>query len=301
MKKFSLSWVLLSAFLLVAVGSCQTTKSGTASKMLKFGFEKGKGYDYEMIINTDQQVEGQTIPLDMTSYYSMDVTEDDGDTKTIATTFERFKTSTSIMGFNLEIDTDKPLPDLGMSEVKDALKMVNGLLGAVKGRKFSMRVNSEGKVTEVFGFKEMATAIADSFHLSEKDRTQMITVFNEQFSDDKVKSQFERFLYIFPNKEVKVGDSWQKTSSGAGPMPGAYNSTYAVKEIEGDMVTLEEKTKISSNKADLKVEGEIEGELVVDSKTGLVVNADQDMSMTTTHEGKTVVMKGKTKVKGKAR
>ena len=51
--------------------------------MLKFNFEKGKGYDYEMIINMDQEIMGQTMKMDMTTYYSMDVSEDDGSIKTI--------------------------------------------------------------------------------------------------------------------------------------------------------------------------------------------------------------------------
>ena len=35
-----------------------------------------------------------------------------------------------------------------------------------------------------------------------------------------MKGQFERFWYIFPNKEVKVGDSWKKILEVAGTMAG---------------------------------------------------------------------------------
>ena len=47
--------------------------------------------------------------------------------------------------------------------------------------------------------------------------------------------------------------------------------------------------------------GEITGTIIVDSKTGLVVNADQDINLSSTAEGKTMKIKGKTKLKGKAR
>ena len=64
-----------------------------------------------------------------------------------------------------------------------------------------------------------------------------------------MQSQLDRFWYIFPNKEVKVGDSWVKNSDLSGQMPGKYNSTYTVSEIEGDLVTLDEDTKVSIEEA----------------------------------------------------
>ena len=182
------------------------------------------------------------------------------------------------------------------------MRMLNSLMGAIKGRKFSMKVNAEGKVLEVTGFKEMATSIADSMGLGEKEREQMLAKFNEQFNDKTVSDQFERVLYIFPNKEVKVGDSWQKTTTPGGAIGGKYVSNYTVKEIEGDMVTLEEKSKIDGGSPEMSMQGDITGELVVDSKTGLVVNADQQMTITTKgNDGKAMTIKGKTKIKGKAR
>ena len=297
--------LLAAAVILIVVAgfqSCQSAKSATATKMLKFNFEKGKGYDYEMIINMDQNIMGQAMQMDMSTYYSMDVLEDNGSTKTINSTFDRFKMNMAVGGMNIEVDSDKPMPEMGDKDEKDnPMKMLNGLLGAVKGKKFSMKVNAEGKVMEVTGFEDMAQSIADSMHLDEKKKQEMMTKFSQQFNEQSIKDQFERVLYIFPNKEVKVGDSWQKTTAPGGMMGGKYNSTYTVKEIEGDMVTLEEKSTIDGTSDKMKMSGDITGTLVVDSKTGLVVNADQEMVLTTNTAGTEIKIKGKTKIKGKAR
>lgn len=303
MKKVSVLLAVIGVFVVVGfLPSCQSTKSATSSKMLKFNFEKGRGYDYEMIMNMDQEVMGQPIKMDMTTYYSMDVMADDGNMKTITTTFDRFKMNMGVAGMNIDIDSDKPMPNLGLGDgEEDPMKMLNGVLGAIKGRKFSMKVNAEGKVEEVTGFKDMAQSITDSLNLDEKKRSDMMQKFNEQFNESNIKSQFERVLYIFPNKEVKVGDSWQKNTTPGGQMGGKYNSTYTVKEIEGDMVTLEEKSEVDGLSDEMKMSGEITGILVVDSKSGLVVTADQEMSMKTTANGMDIHIKGKTKIKGKAR
>lgn len=301
MKKiFVIVTFIISLAAVMGIQSCQSTKSATSSKMMKFNFEKGRGYDYEMIMNMDQEVMGAKQQIDMSTYYSMLVTEDDGALKTIKTTFDRFKMNMGVMGMQIEVDTEKPFVATGDSE-ENPLAMVNRLLGAIKGQQFVMKVDAEGKVQDVQGFQEMGMKIADSLGLDEAKKKEMLQSFSQQFNEKNIKEQFERVLYIFPNKEVKVGDSWQKTTTTSGPMGGKYSSTYTVKEIEGDMVTLEEKTKIESDNEQLKLSGEQTGELVVDSRTGLVVSADMDMNMETTSSGTKVNMKGKTKIKGQAR
>ncbi len=159
------------------------------------------------------------------------------------------------------------------------------------------------KWKKITGFKEMAQSIVDSMGVDEKMKEQMQQQFSKQFNENSMKDQFERVLYIFPNKEVKVGDSWQKTTTPGGAMGGKYTSTYTVSEIEGDMVTLEEKSKIEIDGASaaMNMKGDITGTLIIDSKSGLVVSADQDMDLKITTEGKEMKMKGKTKIKGKAR
>ncbi len=277
--------------------------------MLKFNFEKGKGYDYEMIMNMDQEVMGQTVKMDMSAYYSMNVLEDNGNEKTISITYDRFKIGMNMAGMNMDVDTDKPLPESGADDnKKDPMKMVNRLFGAIKGQQFTMKVNAEGKVMEITGVKEMANSIFDSMGLNEGDdaemKQKMTEAFGKQFNDADIKSQFERVLYIFPNKEVKVGDSWKKTTRGVAQMPGTYNSTYTVKEIEGDMVTLDEKSTITSamEEKDVKMEmdGTVEGTMVVDSRSGLVVNADQKVKIKAKAQGMSFEIKAVSKVKGKA-
>jgi hypothetical protein len=190
---------------------------------------------------------------------------------------------------------------VGHIDSTNPLGMINHLFSAIKGQQFTMKVNAEGKVTEVTGFTNMAQAIADSMGLGEKEKAGMMQKFSKQFNEESTKEQFERFLYIFPNKEVKVGDSWQKTTTPRGPMGGKYNSVYTVSEIEGDMVTLEEKTRITAVNEQEKMSGDVTGTLIVDSKTGLVVNADQKMNITSYSEGSKVEIKAVSKIKGKAR
>lgn len=306
MKKFTVLLLVVAMLAgMVGLQSCQTSKSATASKMLKFNFEKGKGYDYEMIMNMDQEIMGQKMKMDMNIYYSLNVTESDGDTKTITSTYDRFKMSMAMGNMmNLDVDTDNPMPtSAGTDPDKDPLKLVNRMFSAIKGKQFVLKVNGEGKVLEVTGMRELAQSIMDSMGSMGDDpemKAKMKQSFDKQFNEADIKSQFERVLYIFPNKEVKVGDTWEKSTSMGAQTPANYKSTYTVKDIEGDMVTLDEKSTIVGNNEGVDMDGKVKGTLVVDSRSGLVVSADQDMDITTKTEGQTFTIKAKTKVKGKA-
>lgn len=293
---------LAAAFLIctamISLQSCQSTKSATATKMLKFNFETGKGYDYEMTMSMDQDIMGQPMKMNMASYYSMDVTADNGASKTITSYIDRIKMNMNMAGMDFTVDSENKTA----ADDKNPMAMMNKIFGAVTGRRFVMKVNAEGKVEEVTGVNVMAGAMADSMGLEGNDRKEMMEKFSQSFNEKQMKGQFERFLYIFPNKEVKVGDTWDRSSEVSGQMAGKYKSTYTVKEIEGDMVTLEEKTKIEGemDQAD-NLNGKVSGVLVVDSKSGLVVNADQDIVMNLEKSGQKITINAKSKIKGKAR
>jgi hypothetical protein len=250
----------------------------------------------------DQEIGGHKSQVYVTSYYSMDVTDDDGSSKTLTTTYERLKMNMNVMGFNIEVDTDKPLPDFNTGDEKEkGMKMLSAVMSAIRGQKFLMKVNNEGKILEVSGFNNIAKALADSMDLEPAAREEMIKGFSKQFNDQNVRDQFERMLYIFPNKEVKVGDTWQKTSTPAGPMSGTYNSTYTVTEIEGDMVTVEEKSDITSKTEGMDLKGAGTGTMVIDSRSGLIVSGDQEFNITAGTGGMNMAMKTKSRIKGKAR
>ncbi|MCX6318800.1 MAG: DUF6263 family protein [Bacteroidetes bacterium] len=298
-KMMLLATGFLTILMITGLQSCQSTKSATATKMLRFNFENGKGYDYEMSMNMDQEIMGQPMKMEMTNYYSMDVQGDEGTSKLVTTQFDRMKMKMNVAGIDMDVDSDKK----GVSAEKDPMSIMNRVFGAITGRRFTMKVNAEGKVEEVRGLKEMATAMVDSLGLEGADRDEVMETFNKSFNEKDMKGQFERVLYIFPNKVVKVGDTWDRNTDMAGQMAGTYKSTFTVKEIEGDMVTLEEKTKIegSGSKEIDEMSGNVSGILVVDSRSGLVVNADQDITMRIEKNGQKMTINAKNKVKGKAR
>lgn len=290
------SLLSVSAFL----PSCQSTKSASATKLLRFNLENGKGYDYEVNTTIDQDILGQPMKAEMSFYYAMDVTGDDGNIKTINTRFDRIKMDMSVAGIKMDVDTRKN----GDTSTKNPTAQLTRVFRCVTGRSLTMNVDAEGNVLSVKGAEEMAKAIADSLVLDGEDRKEMMERVDNNFGERMMKGQYARFFYIFPNKQVKVGDSWERSTEVGGQLGGEYHSTYKVTAIEGDMVTLDEVSTIKPAGKDAdgsSMKGDVKGVLVVDSRSGLLVNADQDIDMKISKNGMEIVLKAKTKVKGKAR
>jgi hypothetical protein len=175
------------------------------------------------------------------------------------------------------------------------------MFAGIKGKEFTMKVDEEGKVLEVSGFEQIVNGMVDSLEVAEDIKMQMRASLKDQFNEQNIKDQFAQVFTIFPNKEVKVGDSWEKNWQMGGRMPAKYTTKYTVKSIEGDHINLAAQTNIGSDNDEMKIKGTQTGNLLVDSKTGLVINAAFSQDMETKTREMDIKTMGKGNIKGKER
>lgn len=302
MKK--LFFFLTAAFMIMTVTgiqSCKSASKATTSKMLKFSLEQGKGYDYEIVWDLNTKVAGQESNISITGLYSMNVTSIDENIRSVSTAYKSLRMNMKLAGMTIDIDSDKPAADNGETDItKNPLGMMNKVIAGMVGKAFIIKVDEGGKVLEVTGFERIINDMVDSMGMDESVKMQVVASMKEQFNDQSLKDQFAQVFTIFPNKEIKVGDSWEKDYSTSGKMAAKYTTTYTAKEIEGDHITLIAKTKIGSNSENQEIDGTQTGNIIVDSKTGLIVNAEYDQDFEVKTQGQTVVVRGKGKIKGKA-
>ncbi len=293
----------LLAILTITTILIQSCKTNTSGKVLKFNLEKGKGYNYEVAWDMDQQMMGQENEINLSGTYAIDVIDDKNNIKTLKAVYTRFKMYMKVMGMELDIDTDKPTAPVSDADLKaNPLGMMGQLFKGIKGKEFSLKVNEEGEVLEVSGFDQIVNAMVDSTDVTEDIKMQMKASLKDQFNEQNIKDQFAQVFTIFPNKEVKKGDTWEKSWQMGGRMPATYTTKYTVKDIDGDHITLDAKTNIVSDSgSEMKIKGTQNGNLLVDSRNGLVVNATFDQNTETTTRGMEVKTVGKGKTKGAER
>jgi len=302
MKKLSLFLVAaIATITITTIHSCNNSKT-PGGKVLKFDPAKGETFDYEIAWDMDQRMMEQDHKINITSGYTMEVIDDKENIKTLRTAYKNFKMYMNIMGMEINVDTDKPSEPMNEEDLKaNPLGMMDRVFAGIKGKEFIMKIDEEGKVLAVNGFEQIINGMIDSLGLGDDIKMQMRASLKDQFNEQSVKDQFAQVFGIFPNKEVKVGDSWEKSQQMGGRMPAKYTTKYAVKEIDGDHVTLTAQTNIGSANSEMEIKGAQNGSLLVDSKTGLVINAEFTQDIETKTQGMEIAIKGKGKIKGKVR
>jgi hypothetical protein len=297
-------FLLLAIPVLLSVNgiiSCNSSSKTSTSTPFKLNLEKGRGYDYEMIMDLDTKVAGQTSAVTITSAYSMNVASIENGIRSIETAYKSMRMNMQVMGMNFDIDSDKPIDNNETDPTKNPLGVMNRVVSGIVGKKFTIKVDEEGKVLEVVGFERMMTDMVDSMHLPEEAREKAVASMRDQFSDQNLKDQFAQIFNIFPNKAIKVGDTWEKSYVTGGKMASKNTTTYKVKDIEGNNISLVTNSVISSpTEGGQQITGTTTGNLIVDSKTGLMISGDMDQDMTMSTQGQKVDIKGKMKIKGKA-
>lgn len=298
-KLFSIASVLILSVTALVIHSCKT--SGAASgNTLKFNLEKGKTYDYEIVWDMDQKISDQDTKISLGGIYSVEVDEEKDGVKKLTGMYKSFKLYMKMAGLEMDIDSEKPAEPTDQAELKqNPMGMMSRIFSAIKGKSFSMQVDEEGKVLSVSGFDQIINGMVDSTGADENAKLQIRASLRDQFNEQAVKDQFAQIFTIFPNKKVKVGDNWEKHLQTGGKVPAKFLTVYTVKQIEGDHVTLNAKSNISSTGGEMQITGDQTGTLLVDSKTGLVLNAEFDQSMDTKVQGFDVKITGKGKIIGK--
>jgi hypothetical protein len=233
---------------------------------LGFNLQKGKTYDYRMVMDMERNAREQAMSTGVDWIYEMNVTEDDGKVKTIAASYKRIAMNMKMGDQKMEFSSDN-----NSGDAMSPMGMLSNMFAAMKGKTFFLKVNRKGEVVAVEGFEKIGEAIADQMKLDEAKRKQLLSQFNSQFNEGTIKESFAQSFNIFPAKKVKVGDSWEKQSSlKTGRMNVNTTTRYTVKGIKGQTVELLSNAKSTMNGQPVTMYGTY----FVDANTGLVKKAN---------------------------
>ena len=285
--------LILLAFTVIL--SCKNSDSPGIT-VLKFNLEKGKRYNYDIVWDTDQKVMDRNDKINLQGNFSFEVISDDGKIKTLKGEYRKFRLFMKIMDLEMDIDTDKPAAAASENESMEAV--MQRLFSKIKGSSFTMKVDEKGNVQSVDGFDEIINGMIASAGLNEEMELQMRASLKDQFSEPELKNQLAPLFVIFPDQVIKVGDNWQRKYEITGKVPADFTTTYTVTQIEGDHVTLDAKSVIGPAGAGMQITGKQSGNLLVNSKTGLVVNAEFQREMETNANDLQVTISGAGKVTG---
>lgn len=259
-KVLALSLISISAF-------------AQKSYVLKQNFPIGKKYDFsfvsDQIINQkigEQKINStQTIGTD----YTFDVRNGENTDKNIEVIYGRIFMKSSAMGNGMSMD----------SEDQDTTK-VNPFKG-IKGATFNMVMAPDGTVKSLTGVDQMLNSMASKMSKDTAMVNNIKMQLSKQFNAASLTQTMETSLKIYPEKAIKIGESWVINSQSKLMMPIETSTKYTLKEVKDGIAYLHVSGSLTSkgsfetmgNKMETDLSGTNSGDAELDIKSGLILKS----------------------------
>ncbi|WP_316844600.1 DUF6263 family protein [Pedobacter psychrodurus] len=233
------------------------------------------GYKYDFSITSDQiinqKIGGQDVHLtqNIGTDYTFDITEGHSGEKDIKVTYNRIFIKSIAMGTSMTFNSDD----------QDSTK--KNPFSGLKGASFFMTVTPNGGIKTVAGIEKMLDNMAVKMSNDTNEIKQIKNELGKQFSAEVVKQTMESSFKIYPDRAVKIGDSWTVDTKMQMSMPIETITQYTLKEVKDGIAILSVKGTLVSkgnfeamgNKMETDLSGTNSGETSLDIKTGIVLNS----------------------------
>jgi len=235
--------VFFTTVVLLSLTACNTNHK------MHINVKSGDEYKYHTLISitSDNEIYGQTSSAkqDTTTEFKIKVDNVDSEGNiTMNYIYDHIK-------FEADTDGTKQLYDSDNSNPNDFSAVYKNIVG--KG--FTAKMTKYGEVTEVTGVDELLNTIVTTLYPGMDDETYIEETkksFNSTFGDFALKSLVQLSTKIFPDKKVKIGDSWDIEATINTIEEINAKITYTLDKIENKTAYLSVKSEFSTDKSKVK-------------------------------------------------
>lgn len=231
MKKFL---TLIFCLSIVFATSAQTT--------LSLNLVKGKEYKHktDAVMKISQEFGGQVMEIEVALNGSMIflVKNVNPTSYDMDVWYESMSMRMKMPQGNLSFSSENPTEGDIMSQV---------FAGMMK-KPFQVQLSKGGKVNSVKNIESLyESAFAKFPSISEEQKAQIIAQVSQNFGSEAFSSSIESVTAIFPNKPVKVGETWNIKTKLSGAMKADVNTTYKYVSQDGGAVSIHGDSKVSTS------------------------------------------------------
>jgi hypothetical protein len=254
--------------------------SASAGKIdLKYNLTIGN--TYKMSTSADQTIEmnmmgqQQTMKNKMEGVTAFKVQGLEKNVYTLDTWFEKLKMvmETPMGAINMDSDTANSA-DPGSK-----------IFGKLMNKHFTVKMQTNGKVTEVVGAdKMMEAAFSNITDMDEMQLSMIKESVKKLASNEAIKGNIEGGTYFFPDKPVSIGDTWNNKMDISSGMNAQLDNNWKLTDSKNGVSFLECKGKlqtkenaVAQNMNGISVKYNFTGEQLtvsqIDEKTGWIIES----------------------------
>ena len=230
-------------------------------------------------IQIKQEVQGQSMKIDMTvsSKLGFLVKEIQDDNYLLDAHYNSLAMKTSSPFGNMDISTEKA------SDPKD---MMSNVISKMLNNSFEILMKKDGSIEKINNLEEMFSHVFDDYpDVSQLQKAQIINQLKQSYGENSFRGNIEIVTAIFPDKDVKVNDTWTNQISIESNIRVIMDSKYTLKELADDYAVISvvaksetsdsgEFEEINGMPTKFNLGGEMSGTIRIDRQTGWIEKSD---------------------------
>jgi hypothetical protein len=264
----------------------------SAQKSLDLQYSLQKGQKYYLNQTTSQTIH-QTIQgmandmeMDFGGKIDFDVVDVQNDVYQIQIKYETmvFKMKSPMMNMAFDSQNQDSIPNPMTSAFK-----------AIMATTFEASMNRKGQIISFSGYESFYKSLVDSLGGNTAMADQVATSLKQQFGDDAMKSSFEAMTRIYPDKKVKVGESWEIVTLINSGMKLTNSSQYKLVEVKDGNWVIQGKSLLATGEDSSMQMGAFTSKFALSGNTSSEMNLNgttgwlQTSTSSSTIEGKVIV------------
>ncbi len=273
MKKILAGLLLAATF----AGGCKSDEQVD----LKFNLPAGSTYKFTTTTdqNIDQTMGGSTTKMKQEILFEMlyKVKSVNAGVADIDVSYDRIKMNMAGSGMDMKWDSRD---SAGNNPMLNSMRVL-------LNKPFQMQTSATGKVMAVSGF---GAALQEMMQQMGPEAGAMQASLMSSFSDTAIRKMLGQVTEIYPEKPVKVGDTWTKNVEvTSGPILMMLNNTYKLTGVSGGTATVAVDSKITTKPSgeaaampglEINLKGTQKGEMKIEVATGMIEKSElkQDIS-----------------------
>lgn len=254
--------------------------------MLKYKLEPDKVYRLKSVTqqNMAQTVSGmqRNTTINTTTTLSLKMLEASSDFMVVEFHFDTIMVNTNAGGMNFDINSTQP-GDLHSDQISDVLSAV---MHRYCTNPLYVKLTYDGKPIDFVNIKVFTDYILKDIDSIKGQMAPFIKQRAEIIADPKsISSSIESMMYYLPDKQVSVGDSWDRNLElNSGGMMYLINNHYTLDKLKDKTADVSfESTmnpadsgpvEMNGSKITNNIRGTSKSSMTVDTETGLIIESN---------------------------
>lgn len=303
-KKMKRGFISLAAEIVSkrVVGSCLLLMwcviTVSAQVKISFNPDSGGKYEYvsEIVQNIKQNFMGQDMPMktEINATYLMEIKSKTSQEIETQMTYQRFIFIISNPMMNVKYDSKAP--DDNSSDIN---KMFQKMFNTMIDKPFTVVFLPNGSVKSVSGMGEIVENMLNAIS-ADGQLAVLGSQMSQQFNDEAMQKSLGQSFNLYPDKAIKVGDTWSTENS----LPMNYvnvsvKTTNTLKAVNANKATIDVTGEMDMDMEESKMKGAQTGTMIIDTSTGLPLSSDilLDMKGVVKTQGMEIKMEIESKAK----